>query len=51
MDANRRRCLKVPFAGIVFLESLVGKNAGRANFDQIAAEFIFEDALFGPSEI
>ena len=51
MDAYRRCGLQVPFTGIVLLEGLVGEYAGRADFNQIAAEFAFERTVLVTSEI
>ena len=41
----------VPLAREVQLERLVGEDAGRADFDQVAAEFAFEDAVLVAAEV
>src|SRR5690625_662 len=42
---------EIPFSGIMLFEGFVGKYAGRADLDQISAEFIFEYARFVPAKI
>jgi hypothetical protein len=49
--ADRRRGLQVPLAYIVPFERLVRKHAGRADFHEVAAEFVLKDALLVPAEI
>lgn len=51
MHADRRRGLQIPFPGIAVAERLVGEDAGRADFDQVAAEFVFERAVLEAAEI
>ena len=51
MDADGRRCLQVPFAGIMTLERLVGEYACRTDLSQIAAEDILQNAVFVTTEI
>src|SRR6185437_14519091 len=51
MHADRWRAPQIPFALINFGERLVIKHAGRADFREVAAELIFEDAILVPAEI
>src|SRR5208337_1126917 len=51
MDTTRRCGLQIPFTGVVTFKRLVGKNAGRAYLDKIAAEFVLQDAFLMPPEI
>jgi len=51
VHTNRGRRLQVPLAGEMLLERLVGEDARRADFDQVAAEFVFQHAVLVPAEI
>src|SRR5579885_301119 len=45
MNAEGRRELQVPLAGVMAAEGGIRKDAGRADLDQIAREFAFENAF------
>ena len=47
---DRRSKLLVPFAGVVVFQSLIGENAGGADFDQVSAELVLEDTIFVTAE-
>ena len=49
--ANRRCGGQIPLACVMFFKSLIRENTGRANFNQIAAEFILQNSVFVPAEI
>jgi hypothetical protein len=51
MDADGRRSLQVPCAGIMTLERLVCENTCGTDFRQIAAENILQKAVFVTAEI
>ena len=51
MHAHRWSGLQVPFAGVMFLQGLVGEDSCGADFHEIAAEFIFQSAILEASEI
>ena len=51
MHADRRGGLQVPFAGVVLLERLVGENARGADLHQVAAELVFQHAIFVAAKI
>src|SRR5258708_31742154 len=46
MHANRGSKLLVPLASVMVLQGLVGEHTSRADFHQVAAEFILQYAIF-----
>src|SRR5215470_6618765 len=51
MRAYRRRRLQIPFAGVMLLQGLVGEDSSGTDFDQVAAEFVLQDAVFVAPEV
>ena len=49
--ADARRELHVPFTVVAFGVGFVGKNAGRANFHEVAGEFALQRTLFRAAEV
>src|SRR5690606_16916158 len=49
--ADTRRELHVPFAVVAFGVSLVGEDAGRTDFGQVAGEFAFQRAVCHTAEV
>ena len=47
VHANRRSELLVPLASVVLLKGFISEHARGADFHQVAAEFILENAIFG----
>ncbi len=50
VHANRRSELLVPLASIVVLQGFIREHACGADFHQVAAEFILQNAIFGTAE-
>src|SRR5262249_29375698 len=50
VDADRRRKLQVPLAGVMALQRLVREHAGRADLDEVPAEFAFQEAVLVTAE-
>src|SRR5215469_17921733 len=50
VDTNRGGKLLVPFAGVMVLEGLIGEHPGWTDFNQVAAEFIFENPVLVSAE-
>jgi hypothetical protein len=50
VHANRGSELLVPLAGVVALQGLIGEHAGGTDFDQVAAEFVLQNAIFVTAE-
>ena len=50
VHANRGSELLVPLASVMVLQGLIGEHSGRTDFDQVAAEFILQNAIFVTAE-
>ena len=51
MDTEGRREPQVPLPRVVTLQRSVREYAGRADFDQVAGEFVFENSIPVASEV
>src|SRR6185437_3684241 len=51
VHTHRRRRLQIPLARIVPLQCLIGKNAGRTNLHEVAAELAFENSVLIAPEV
>ena len=51
MNTHRGSISQIPFACKMFLQCFISKNACRANFNKITAEFIFKSSVFMPPKI